>query len=103
VLLVLDLGSNFEYMLLRLGVLKSPSSSSSSSSMRLTLAECPWYDPPMDERGRPSGVRAPPSEALDTGRGGAISLLDAGRADDMLARELGLLISDSGFRLGRGP
>lgn len=67
------------------------------------LAEWPWTEPDIDDRGRPRGVRAPPSEDRDTGRGGAISVRDEGRADERLARELGRLISESGPRLGRGP
>jgi hypothetical protein len=58
----------------------------------------------MDERGRPSGVLAPESDARDMGRGGAMSVRDGGRAYELrLARELGLLTSDSGPLLGSGP
>lgn len=57
----------------------------------------------MDDLGLPRGVRAPPNDVLDTGRGGAISVREDGLADDMLARELGRLKSDSGPRFGRGP
>lgn len=69
------------------------------------LAEWPWREPLIEERGRPSGVRAPDMDDRDIGRGGGImSVRDAGLAiDETLARELGLLMSDSGPRLGRGP
>lgn len=96
-------GSNLEYSPRRLGVRNSPSPSS-SSSMRLMLAECPCTEPLSDDLGRPSGVRAPESEDRDRGRGGAISVREGGRAEDeILARELGRLISDSGPRFGSGP
>lgn len=51
------------------------------------------------------GVRAPESEERDMGRGGGtISVRDDGRAyDDILARELGRLASESGLRFGSGP
>jgi len=69
------------------------------------LCEWPWRDPLIEERGRPSGVRAPVREERDIGLGGGImSVREAGLAiDETLARELGLLISESGPRLGRGP
>lgn len=59
----------------------------------------------MDDRGRPSGVLAPAMDVREIGRGGGtISVRDGGRAyDDMLARELGRLLSASGARLGSGP
>ena len=94
--------SIFEYVPRRLGVLNSPSN---SSSMRLMLAERPCIGPLIDDRGRPSGVRVPDMDVRDTGRGGAImSFLDAGLAyEEMLALELGRLMSESGPRFGSGP
>lgn len=64
------------------------------------LAECEWLWRDMDDRGRLSGVRV---DVRDMGLGGAMSVRDGGRAyDDMLARELGRLLSASGARFGRG-
>ena len=59
----------------------------------------------MEDLGRPSGVRAPESDVRDMGRGGGtISVRDDGLAcDEILARELGRLMSESGPRFGRGP
>lgn len=69
------------------------------------LAECPCREPLIEDLGRPSGVRAPEMDDRDIGRGGGImSVRDTGLAmDETLARELGLLISDSGPRFGKGP
>lgn len=59
----------------------------------------------MDDRGLPRGVLAPDIDVREIGRGGGtMSVLEAGRAyDDMLARELGRLLSASGARFGNGP
>lgn len=105
-----DSPSCFEYVLpLRLGV-RISSSSSSSGSKRLILAEWPWTLPLSELRGRLRGVRAPERLVRLMGRGGGcISVLLVGRAmpDDMLARELGreMETSDSplGPLLGSGP
>lgn len=102
--------SCLEYVLpRRLGVRMS-SSSMSSESKRLMLAECPWTLPLRELRGRLIGVRTPERLARLWGRGGGcISDLLAGRAipDDMLARELGRDTDASesplGVLLGSGP
>lgn len=62
-------------------------------------------EPPSDDRGLPSGVRAPDRDVRDMGLGGGtISVREDGRAkDEILARELGRLASESGLRLGSGP
>ncbi len=71
--------------------------------MRDVLEECPCRD--NDDLGRFSGVRDPLKDVRDIGRGGGtMSVRDEGRAyDDILARELGLLLSASGARFGNGP
>lgn len=100
--LMLLLKSTLPYVPRRLGVWRLPSCSSSMSRSRwCVLAECEWPCRDMDDRGRLSGVRV---DVRDMGLGGAMSVREGGRAyEDMLARELGRLLSASGARFGSGP